>query len=134
MEKTSLFPSFPAVLWFLIIRVPRFQHRLKPRRLLLPPPLGAGLLKPPPLAELLQRLLALQLPLEPADSSLHRFTLLESYFNHTSNSAYTGAVSRTLPALGRHAFAFPGNALRPSQPSASHPPLLPTPRSNRNHR
>src|SRR5262249_10289689 len=115
-----------------ILRVARLQHRRKPRRLLLPPPLGAGLLKPPTLAELLQRLLPVQLLPEPADRSLHRFPLFQSYFSHNPNSACSGVLSRTPPAPGRHAGVSPGTAARPSRPCVALSPLRPAPRSNRN--
>ena len=65
-----------------VIGVPRLQHRGEPSRFLFAALLGAGLLKAPMQPELLQGLLAVQLLLEPADGSLHRFPFFQSNFGH----------------------------------------------------
>ncbi len=68
-----------------VLCVPRPQHCLKPGRLFLPPSFRAGLFKPPSLPELLQRLLPVQLLLEPANRSFDRFALFQFYFSHSSD-------------------------------------------------
>jgi len=77
-----------------IVSVACLQHRRKTRRLLLPPPHRARLFKSPAQAEPLQRLLAVQLLLEPADGFLHRFTFSQLHFSHNPDSTCSPSQPR----------------------------------------